>query len=197
MEKRIILASSSPRRKQLMEGMGLNFDVIPSRVDETVSEDLEPSEIVETLALRKASEVAERVGGGIVIGSDTVVVLDGNVLGKPRDESHAFDMLNRLQGRTHLVYSGLAVIDNGTGRQISGHCVTRVHMKSLSPRKIKKYIDSGEPLDKAGSYAIQGIGATLIDFIEGDYFNVVGLPVSLLADYLEELGIDVLSGDRD
>ncbi len=190
-EKEIILASSSPRRRELMRGMGLQFDIIPSDVNEEVPADLEPAQIVEELAFRKASDVARSYPDKIVIGSDTVVVWNGTVLGKPRDEEEAFQMLSRLQGDWHRVYTGLAVIQAQAGIKKLGHTCTRVQMKPLSPEKIKRYISSGEPMDKAGAYAIQGIGATLVQRLDGDYFTVVGLPVSLLADYLESFSIEV------
>lgn len=190
-ETEIILASSSPRRRELLLGMGLEFDIIPSDVDETVSPDLAPAQIVEELAFRKARDIATTYPHKIVIGSDTVVVWSDRVLGKPQDEEEAFQMLSRLQGDWHRVYTGLAVIHGQSGIKKVGHTCTRVQMKPLSPEKIKRYISSGEPMDKAGAYAIQGIGATLVQRIEGDYFTVVGLPVSLLADYLASFSIEI------
>lgn len=191
-QNKIILASGSPRRKELLASLGLSFSIIPSQVDETVPDDWTPAQVVEALSERKASDVAQTQEQGLVIGSDTIVVLDGQVLGKPRDEEEAFAMLTRLQGREHEVYSGLAIIDAATGETRIGHNMTKVKMKLLSPEKVKQYIASGEPMDKAGSYAIQGLGATLIERMEGDYFNVVGLSVSMLADYLEQFGQPVL-----
>jgi septum formation protein len=195
-ETLLILASSSPRRQELIRSLGLPVRIIPSEADETVSGQLQPKEIVETLAERKASSVAaalpESERKGLVIGSDTIVVLDGSVLGKPKDEAEAADMLTRLQGRAHEVYSGVTIIDAASGRTVTSHLVTRVWMKELDALRIRKYIETGEPMDKAGSYGIQGLGALLVERIEGDFFNVVGLPVSLVADVLEEFGVRVL-----
>jgi septum formation protein len=155
-----------------------------------------PAEIVETLSMRKAQAVADQLAreedDGIIVGSDTIVVLDGAVLGKPTDDQDAIRMLSLLQGRQHQVYSGVACISANTGRSVAAHRVTQVHMKPLSQNQIANYVATGEPSDKAGAYGIQGIGAVMIDRIEGDYFNVVGLPVSLLADLLKQFDIHVL-----
>jgi len=194
--RRIILASSSPRRQELLQSLKLPLLIHPSNADETVDEKLSRAEVVEALALRKASAVKDQLGAGsdqgIVVGSDTIVVLDSQILGKPADRHDAFRMLRALQGRTHEVYTGVACIDLLTGAQRVKHRTTRVHMKPLDDAQIERYIATGEPMDKAGSYAIQGMGATIVDFIEGDYFNVVGLPLSLLSDMLAELGLNIL-----
>ncbi len=192
----IVLASSSPRRLELIRTLGIEPLIIPSDVDESVDPMLTPSQVVEELASRKACSVASALPSDgenmIVIGSDTIVVQDGEILGKPQDEEDARRMLRRLAGRSHHVYSGIACIDAAAGRELRGHRRTVVHMKALNDRQIERYIATGEPMDKAGSYAIQGIGATLISGIEGDYFNVVGLSVSLLSDLLLEFGIEIL-----
>jgi MAF protein len=194
--KTIFLASSSPRRRELMSSLPLQVSVHPSETDEHYDARLSPDHIVETLALRKAMSVAKQLlhtqTEGIVVGSDTIVVLDGRPLGKPTDRMDAFRMLKSLQGREHLVYTGVACVELPGEKHLVRHRVTKVHMKSMSARQIDSYIATGEPMDKAGSYAIQGIGATLIDRIEGDYFNVVGLPLSLLSDMLEEFGVHIL-----
>jgi septum formation protein len=192
----LILASSSPRRQELIHTLQLPVQVHVSHADETVSSLLSPAEIVETLSLRKAQAVKDKLSGqnenGIIIGSDTIVVLDEHVLGKPVDAADAQRMLGQLQGRQHRVFSGIACIDMVSGEEKIAYRVTNVHMKSLTSEQIERYIATGEPMDKAGSYAIQGIGATLIDSIEGCYFNVVGLPLSLLSDMLSDLGVNVL-----
>lgn len=190
--KKLILASSSPRRKELLGTLGLSFTVQSSDVDETTEAGLAPQEIVEELALRKASAISSQLDDGLVLGSDTIVVLDGQVLGKPADEADAFRMLSALQGREHTVYSGVALIDAQTGRREVTHSRTQVHIRPLSDTEIKAYIATGEPMDKAGSYAIQGIGATLVESITGDYFTVVGLPLCLTASMLARFGVNVL-----
>ncbi|BCJ85071.1 Maf family protein [Effusibacillus dendaii] len=190
--RNLVLASGSPRRRELLSGVGLSFQVMVSDADEKVDSGLSPDEIVRTLAFRKASAIANELSEGIVIGADTIVVLEDLVLGKPKDEQQARQMLKQLQGRVHTVYSGVAVIDAKTGQQAVGHRATRVHMRPLSDAEIEAYVKTGEPLDKAGSYAIQGIGSTLVERIEGDYFTVVGLPMELLASMLTSFDIHVL-----
>ncbi|MEK3720937.1 Maf family protein [Paenibacillus sp. FSL H8-0034] len=195
--KKIILASSSPRRQELIQTLGLPYEIRVSDVQEDTEPGMSPSEIVEQLSGRKAAAVcemfkAEQRTEGIVIGSDTIVVLGDQVLGKPQDRKDAARMLEALQGKVHHVYSGVACMDLGTGRELYAHRVTAVYMKPMSTLQIERYIDTNEPMDKAGSYAIQGIGATLIERIEGDYFNVVGLPLCLLGEMLGELGVTVL-----
>ncbi|AWX55290.1 septum formation inhibitor Maf [Brevibacillus brevis] len=188
----LILASSSPRRRELLQTLGLSFTVITSDVDETTAEHLSASEVVEELSLRKAKEVASRLTEGVVLGSDTVVVLDGQILGKPVDEMDAFRMLSMLQGQEHTVYSGVALIDVETGRAEVSHSLTHVRIRALTEQEIKSYIATGEPMDKAGSYAIQGIGATLVEGITGDYFTVVGLPLGLTSTLLTRFGMPIL-----
>ncbi|MEW9700139.1 nucleoside triphosphate pyrophosphatase [Paenibacillus sp. SI8] len=192
----LILASSSPRRQELIQSLGLPYIIRVSDADETVEGKITPADLVELLSIRKASTVRELLQDnekqGIIVGSDTVVVYQGEVLGKPVDEEHSFQMLKALQGRVHEVYSGVACLDAATGRHVVSHRVTRVSMKPMSDEQIRRYIATGEPKDKAGSYAIQGLGATIIESIEGDYFNVVGLPLSLLSDLLLSFDIHVL-----
>jgi len=192
MERKIILASSSPRRQELLQNLGLEFEIHPSGVDETVDDGLKPSQMVELLAERKASDVARLYSKGLVIGSDTIVVVGEQVLGKPADQQQAFQMISSLKGRSHHVYSGLAIIDAATGECKKGHIKTRVHMRDISDQEIHDYIMTQEPMDKAGAYAIQGLGSIFITGIEGDYFSVVGLPVQLLAHYLKEFGVRIL-----
>jgi len=192
----LILASSSPRRRQLISALNLPFAAVAADVDESCEAGAKPPEIVEELALRKAAAVygklpPELAGqAGVIIGADTIVVCRGKVLGKPRDRAHAVEMLEMLQGKCHEVYSGLALIDAATGRTKTGHRRTVVRMKPMDRQRIERYAASGEPDDKAGGYAIQGLGAMLVDSIDGCYFNVVGLPLSLLCDMLAEFGVD-------
>ncbi len=193
----LILASSSPRRQELIRSLGLAYTIRVSDADETMKDGATPVETVETLSLRKARTVYESMkpsdkGGGIIIGSDTIVVYDGKVLGKPSDEQEAFRMLRMITGNTHHVYSGVTCIDADTGKSVTAHRVTEVKMKRITDEQIYAYIATGEPMDKAGSYAIQGIGATIVEEIAGDYFNVVGLPLSLLSDMLLEYDVRVL-----
>lgn len=197
---RIILASTSPRRRELIALLNRPFEVVPSHADEDTPEDYTPEQIVEELALRKAKAVYDSyessMEGAIVVGSDTIVVIDGMVLGKPKDEEDAYRMLGMLQDRKHEVYSGVACISGDTGQIIVNHRKTTVKMKAQSHEEILAYIRTKEPFGKAGSYAIQGIGSVLIDSIEGCYFNVVGLPLSLLSEQLAELGMYVLVIDE-
>ncbi|MEX2415656.1 MAG: Maf family protein [Paenibacillaceae bacterium] len=199
-QRTIYLASSSPRRHELVRMLQLPVHIYPSDADETIEPSTPPIHMVEQLSLRKAVAVRDQllaesipVPDGIILGSDTIVVLNGQVLGKPKDTAHAYEMLSALQGNTHEVLTGIALLDLHTHHSIIKHRLTKVTMKSLTPNQIDRYIATGEPKDKAGSYAIQGIGATLIDSIDGCYFNVVGLPISLLSDMLSEMGMGVLN----
>jgi septum formation protein len=196
----LVLASGSPRRQQLLQGLGLHFIVHPSGADEDIEGTPAPAEYVTLLARRKAERVAavyrdKATKDGVryvVLAADTTVVLDGLMLGKPTSEAHARELLMRLEGRRHTVFTGVCVMDAHTGEAKTGFSATDVWMRPLTREQIDRYIASGEPMDKAGAYAIQGLGATLIRRIEGDYFTVVGLPVGLVADYLEDFGIRVL-----
>lgn len=189
----LILASASPRRQELIQTFGLPVSIRPSDVDESTPEEWSPPHIVEQLALRKASAIKETCTvDDIIVGSDTIVVLDKQVLGKPRNRAHAIAMVTALQGREHEVFSGIACIEVESGKQLVDHRRTKVRMKPLTPIQVEQYVDTGEPMDKAGAYAIQGIGAMFIEEIEGCYFNVVGLPVAALADMLKELGVDII-----
>lgn len=190
----LVLASASPRRQELIKLLGLPVRIVPSHVDEDTPAEWSPSAIVEQLSLRKARSVAEELGDSskdhsIVVGSDTIVVLDGKVMGKPKDAEEAKSMLHLLAGRTHEVYTGVSCIRASDGASVTSHRVTHVRMRKLSDQQIARYVATGEPLDKAGAYGIQELGALLVDSIEGCYFNVVGLPVSLLAVQLEQFGI--------
>ncbi len=191
-DRPLILASASPRRRELLQGLCVPFHIHPSSCDETIPNGAMPHEAVEALALLKARAVAEHYDSGLVIGSDTIVVCDGEILGKPVDEQDAWRMLSLLQGRSHEVYTGIAVVDSETGAHRASYSRTVVYMRPLPDAMIERYIRTGEPNDKAGSYAIQGIGAMLIERIDGDYFTVVGLPLNRLADLLAEFGVQLL-----
>jgi septum formation protein len=223
--RKIILASSSPRRAELLQQIGLPFDICVCPVDEFCLPGLAPHVLVEVLATRKAAAVAKTAWEGLVIGADTVVVWQEQVLGKPGDENEAMQMLQKLSGDTHAVYTGVALLDPASGRSLVRHEKTRVHFKRLEEDEIRRYVATGEPLDKsggyaptmyrlnesskslrgslkeenslpkgtgkAGAYAIQGIGALFVERIEGDYTNVVGLPLCLLGKMLKEFGLNI------
>jgi septum formation protein len=186
----IVLASASPRRSEMLAKLGMAFQVVPSNADETVLPNESAEDHVIRLSRTKALEVARRAGqsGRWFIGSDTVVVCDQLILGKPGDASEAQAMLSSLSGRSHRVISGYAVHDRDKDRTISAAVTTKVFFKELTSREIEGYIASGEPFDKAGSYAIQGIGSFMVPKIEGSYTNVVGLPLCEVIAALEELG---------
>jgi len=180
--KKIILASASPRRKELLEQIGLEFEIITSDQEEHYQNTI-PEEIVKELALMKAEHVASEIGAKdlLVIGADTIVVLDGEILGKPEDEEDAFSMLNRLRGRVHQVFTGVALLDYDRKgkKEIRNFSVeTKVYVCEMQKQEIWDYVRTGEPMDKAGAYGIQGKFAAFINRIEGDYYNVVGLPIS-------------------
>ncbi|HLN61279.1 MAG TPA: Maf family protein [Symbiobacteriaceae bacterium] len=186
----IVLASQSPRRQELLRQVGLSFTVIPSGVDERVDTPMRPDQLVEHLALIKAADVAAREPGALVVGADTIVVVDDAVLGKPRDRADAIAMLQRLSGRVHQVMTGVALISGD--RRLVAHEETTVRFRPLTLPEIERYVDSGEPMDKAGSYGIQGRASAMITGIEGDYFNVVGLPLCRTVQMLSEFGVQVL-----
>lgn len=184
--KNIVLASGSPRRKEILESAGVKFEIITSDIEEVVRTGEAPHTVVAALAFEKAVDVSSRVSeGDIVIAADTIVYKD-KILGKPKDAEDAFSMLQSLRDDRHSVFTGICVIEAGTHNKIVKVVETIVYTKNYSDEKINRYIDSGEAFGKAGAYAIQGLGGMLIDRIEGDYLNVVGLPISALEDMLEE-----------
>ena len=186
---KLILASASPRRAEILRSAGLPFSVLSSAVDETPVHTESPQDLVRRLALAKAELVAARaLGPAIVIAADTVVVLEGAVLGKPRTSEDARQMLEKLSGRTHSVMTGVTLIRLPDVERREFIETTQVHFASISNEEIVKYLSSGEPFDKAGAYAIQGLGGRFIPRIDGCYFNVVGLPLSRLCKELAELG---------
>ena len=186
---RIILASGSPRRKELLNQIGIEYEVILSNVDEE-TEEIHPDLIVMDLSRQKALEVASKVkDGSVVLGADTVVAVDGKILGKPASKYDAFDMLKSLSGREHCVYTGVTLIKKYTEKDeiITFAEKTEVYVKEMSDDEIRMYIESGESMDKAGAYGIQGRFAAFVEKINGDYNNIVGLPVSKVYDRLKEL----------
>ena len=188
----IILASQSPRRRELLERMGLPFRIITPDIDEHMERELPPGELVAAISAEKAGAVAAQAGpDAVVIAADTVVALDGAVLGKPADELDAFKMLSTLSGCRHQVYTGLTVLRGEEQYTVSEE--TTVTFRELSAEEIDRYVATGEPMDKAGAYGIQGYGALLVEGIQGDYYNVMGLPVCRLGLLLRRLGVDCLS----
>lgn len=192
MHKQIILASSSPRRQELLRQIGLTFKVDSADVDEAILPGEQPETSAVRVALDKARVAAGRADEGIVIAADTIVVLDNIILGKPADPADAERMLSRLSGRRHDVVTGLALVDAASRRSLTSVAITSVWFRTIRQAEIRAYVSSGEPLDKAGAYGIQEKGALLVQKIDGCYFNVVGLPLSLLAQMLEEFGVSVL-----
>ena len=196
MISQLLLASASPRRRELLEQLALSLPVkiMPTDTDESTPPHWLPAEIVEQLSLRKARAALHAAGdqavNALIIGADTIVVKDGMVLGKPEDAEDARRTLTLLQGGMHEVYSGITLLHSGSNEPLVRHRMTRVHMKPLDARRIERYIASGEPMDKAGSYGIQGLGATLIEGIDGCYFNVVGMSLTLLSDMLSVYGVE-------
>ncbi len=189
----IILASQSPRRRELLERMGLTgFRVVSPDVDENLGEELPPAELVSRLSRRKAQAVAQQVKqDALIVAADTVVALEGTILGKPADELSAFRMLTTLSGARHQVYTGLTVL---RGEEVcTEYEVTDVTFRELSEGEIEDYIRTGEPMDKAGAYGIQGYGALFIEGIQGDYYNVMGLPVCRLGRILDRLGVHCMA----
>ncbi len=180
----LILASKSPRRRELMKLLGHPFICITSAVEENYVGGETPSEHITRLSESKALDVGTKRQDGIIIGSDTIVVLDKEIFGKPSSKTEAVEMIMRLQGRTHVVYTGFTLYNAMTKKMLSGYETTRVTLRSLTPELAKSYVDTGESLDKAGAYGIQGYGAALITSITGCFFNVMGLPLAKLTDAL-------------
>ena len=199
--REIILASASLRRAALLRQIGLAFRIQPSRLHEEGGRMEKGHEAAEAVACRlaraKAEDVAAQLERGLIIGADTIVICEGILLGKPRDGDEARDMLLRLGGRTHQVITGVAVVEAETGRAEVEAAVTAVRMRAIAAAEAASYAATGEPLDKAGAYAIQGRGALLVEWIEGDYSNVVGLPLPTLARLLRRFHFDVWEAARE
>ncbi|MCL5022866.1 MAG: Maf family protein [Nitrospirae bacterium] len=190
--KAIILASSSPRRREILEKAGLSFSVDPCDCAEKLREGLPPRKLAKSLSLGKAASVADRHKKALIIAADTLIVFRGGILGKPHTREQARKMLRMLNGRTHLVITGFTILDTETKKRVSRSVETKVFFRKMTPSELDAYVDSGEPLDKAGAYGIQGLGSVLVKRIEGDYLNVVGLPLSVLAAELKKFGIPIL-----
>lgn len=202
MKSRLILASGSPRRKELLEQVGAEFAVLPAKGEEIITS-TEPQQVVSELSAQKAQEAAERYGAElgidedipvVILGADTVVAYENSILGKPVDKEDAVRMLQMLSGNTHSVYTGVTWIfcQKGKQKQQTFFAETKVTMYPMKEEQIRAYVETGEPMDKAGAYAIQGKCALYVEKITGDYNNVVGLPVALLFQNLEKSGIEIL-----
>lgn len=186
--KRFILASASPRRSEILEKAGLEFEIIVSDADEAVEEKMSAKDFVATVAKRKADAVSKLHKNAVILGCDTIVVSNGEILQKPKDEADAIDMLSRLSGNVHQVLTGVCVTDGEKETVFVNE--TLVEFYQLSLETIKNYVNTKEPMDKAGSYGIQAIGSLLVKRIDGDYFSVMGLPVAQTARVLAEFGVD-------
>lgn len=184
---KFILASASPRRKELLSGCGYEYEVCPADIDENIEEFADPKVACEILSRRKALAVLENNPDAVVLGSDTIVVIDDKILGKPKDREDGKKMLKMLSGRTHQVYTGLCVCSKDKTRSLVSKA--DVSFYELSNETIEGYINTGEPMDKAGAYGIQGTGSILVKSISGDYFTIVGLPIAKASRLLAEFGI--------
>ena len=190
---RIVLASASPRRRELLEMLRVrNLEIVPAKGPETAAPGLPPEALVTELSRHKAAEVAAAYAAAdaVIIGADTVVALDGFILGKPKDENDAKRMLRALSGRSHAVYTGVTVLRGGT--VLSRAEKTEVTFRALSEDEIARYVATGEPLDKAGAYGAQGLASLFVERLDGDFFNVMGLPLCLLGKMLKEIGVDLI-----
>lgn len=196
--KNIILASASPRRSEILSNLRIPFEKRISTIDEQAFLVDDPRETVMKLAYEKAkSVIQDNTEDGIIIGADTIVVYDNKIIGKPKDNTEAFEILEILSGKKHSVYSGIAMIWPSLNKEFISYCETIVFMRPYNGMEIEAYIRTKEPLDKAGAYGIQGYGAALVDKIDGDYYNVVGLPVSKLIEGFSALGVNYFDSYHD
>ena len=191
-KRKIILASASPRRKEILGKTGLKFSVDAGDYEEDMDLALKPRQLARFLSSEKAKAVAVKYPSALVIAADTFIVFQGSLLGKPHTREEARRMLTLLNGRQHSVLTGFTVIDTRTGKKLSRSVETKVFFKKMTVQEIESYVKTGEPLDKAGAYAIQGFGAVLVKKIEGDYFNVMGLPLRSLTGVLRKFGVSVV-----
>lgn len=193
---KLVLASGSPRRRELLSSAGVEFEVLVSNVREEARPDEAAETYVTRLADEKAADVATRRPNSWIIAADTIVCLDHAILEKPRDRDDAIEILSSLAGREHLVYTGLTLRNENSGYRDTRVDTTRVRMSPLSRAEVEWYVDTGEPMDKAGAYAVQGVGALFIEEIHGNYTNVVGLPLSMLFDMMRKAGISPMGGSH-
>jgi septum formation protein len=191
-KRKIILASASPRRKAILEKTGLKIFVDAGDYKEDMDLALKPHQLARFLSSEKAKTIAVKYANALIIAADTFIVFRGRLLGKPHTRGEARRMLTLLNGKQHSVITGFTVIDTNTKKKLSRSVETRVYFRKMTLQEIESYISTGEPLDKAGAYAIQGLGAVIVKKIEGDYFNVMGLPLSSLTEALKKFGVSVL-----
>ena len=200
--RKIILASGSPRRKELLEKIGLKFNIDPSDYPEDWQSKIQsykdrgialiPEDLAKSISIGKAAAVAPKYPNSIILAADTIGVLRGKVIGKPRTPDEARQMLQALSGKSHRVITAFTILDSTNNKTVTRTVATRVYFKKLSQTEIDNYVKTGEPLDKAGAYAIQGKGSIFVEKIEGDYYNVMGLPLNSLSESLKEFGVQVL-----
>lgn len=185
--KKLILASASPGRKQILEEAGLVFDIVPSNYEEDMTVSSDPRELVLKLSLGKARDVAKNFSNSIIIGADTVGVFDGQVLGKPHTKEKSREMLGAMNGKAHLMLTGLTIIDTETGKEISKCVETKIWFKGLTSEDVEEYVNTEEGLLKAGAYAYQGLGRKLVARVEGSETNILGMPIETLREMLKDL----------
>lgn len=190
--KKIILASSSPRRKELLESIGLKFSVKPSNIPETMNPRLGPRAQAEQLSRQKARAVGGRVKNSIIIAADSLIVFNKEIIGKPTSVQHAKRILKKFSGQTHTVITGFTILDTEKGKSMTKSVETKVTMRKVSQKEIEAYVKKEHVLDKAGAYAIQGVASIFFEKVDGDFFNVVGLPVQSLFQELKKFGVKVL-----
>ena len=190
--KQIILASTSPRRKELLAKTGLKFKCVDSGYEEDLTLPKKPKDLVKFLSLGKARAVSEKYKNAIIISADTIVVHKGKVLGKPKTKKQAKEFLQMLSGTTHSVITAFTILDTESGKEVTRAVETKITFKSISNCQIGRYIAMGEPMDKAGAYAVQGYGSMFITSMSGDFFATVGLPIYLLVEGLKEFGVKVM-----
>ena len=189
---KLVLASSSPRREEILEQLNLKFTIVPSKIDEDNFDSSDPVELVRKLAEEKARSVSQLVEDAIIIAADTVVVHNDQILGKPSGKLDAKKMLKKLSSDQHQVITGVAVLNSSSGESHVDYNITEVKMTALTEQEINNYVDTGEPLDKAGSYAIQGFGGLFVEEIKGSYYSVMGLPIHQLAKLLDKFNYGIL-----
>lgn len=191
--KKIILASKSPRRKQLLKSIKLKFEVVVSNLNEDLIVEKNPKKLVEKISKQKAKTVAKKHKNAIIIAADTIVVLDGGIIGKPGSKKEAIEILKKLSNRSHEVITGFTVLDSKTKKIVTKSVVSKVYFKKLTEKEILVYVETGEPMDKAGAYGVQDRAGAFIEKIEGDFFNVVGLPIFNVCKALLKFDINIIS----